>query len=179
MKSPIVSRPARGLLFTLLALGAAAPLLAADPAPAKQAAKPAAAAASGTVLTLGKGKPTGQVLTRDQLRACLKEQPLLKASGEEVVQAQTALDARKAEVDKVTAAIATARESVDTTNEQQVNDFNAKVRERTALVDAYNEQLPAFNKQAEAYMGRKDAWQRDCADRPYTELDYFAIQRGK
>ena len=53
------------------------------------------------------------------------------------------------------------------------------MRQRETLIDAYNAALPAFNAQAKAYQERHANWQRDCADRPYDEADYFAIQRGK
>lgn len=155
-----------------LACALAWPLSAAaqsSPAPAKK----------GNVLTLGKGQGKGALLTRDQLRSCLKEQGDLKPAGAEVVKAQSDIDAKKAEVDRVTDDLQAQRATLDATNEAAVNEFNAKVRAREALIDGYNAALPEFNTKVKAYQERQSNWQRDCADRPYDEADYFAIQRGK
>lgn len=162
----------RFLTVSSLCLAAVLPLSAvaqSSPAPAKK----------GNVLTLGKGQGKGALLTRDQLRACLKEQAEIKTAGADAVKAQSEVDAKKAEVDKVTEALQAQRATLDATNEAAVNEFNAKVREREALIDGYNAALPAFNTMAKAYQERQANWQRDCADRPYDEADYFAIQRGK
>lgn len=157
--------------FTLSSLCLAAVLALSLPA--------AAQSTKGNVLSLGKGQGKGALLTRDQLRSCLKEQAEVKKAGAEAVKAQGDIDAKKAGVDKLDAELQALRATLDATNEAAVNDFNAKVRERDALIEGYNAALPAFNTLAKAYQERQGNWQRDCADRPYDEADYFAIQRGK
>ncbi len=155
---------------------------AADPAPKK-----------GNTLTLGSGKPTGKLLTRDQLRQCLAKQKALKEQDAETAQAQTALDADKAaiaradaELESEAAALQAERAAVDTTKEESIAAFNAKLaqraereRARDQRVADYNTRLPAFNARVQAGNQVRQGWQADCADRAYDEADYFAIQRGK
>ena len=163
-------------------LAAAAPLQAADPAPKK-----------GNVLTINGGKPTGKLLTRDQLRTCLKQQAALKEQGSDAAKAQAALDADKAEIARLDGeltrndeALAAERATVDLTNAAAVDAFNAKLQQQSAQrgqrdqrVSDYNAKLPAYNQQATALKTAEEAWKGECADKPYDEADFFAIQRGK
>jgi len=137
------------------------------------------AAKKGNVLSLGKGQPTGKLLTRDQLRSCLKQQTDLKARNEGAAKTQAQLDADKAEIKLTEDQLRTERETVDTKNAEAVAAFNAKLKQREAMIDAYNAKLPPFNEQAKTLQADADAWKNDCGNRPYDEGDYFAIQRGK
>lgn len=173
----------RRALLAVAALAAAAPALqAADPAPRK-----------GNILSISGGKPTGKLLTRDQLRGCLKQQAALKEQGADAAKAQAALDADKAEIARLDGeiarsegAVAAERATVDVTNEAAVTAFNAKLQqqaaqreERDKRVEGYNAKLAPFNGQAQALNTAEQAWKTDCADRAYDEADFFAIQRGK
>lgn len=173
----------RAALLAAALAAAASPLLAADPAPAKK----------GNILSISGGKPTGKLLTRDQLRACLKQQAALKEQGADASKAQAVLDADKAEIARADAelartdeALAAERATVDVSNSAAVDAFNAKLQqqaaqreERDKRVEAYNARLPAYNQQAQALQGAEQGWKADCGDRAYDEADYFAIQRGK
>lgn len=153
-----------------------------DPAPKK-----------GNTLTLSGGKPTGKLLTRDQLRQCLAQQKSLKERDADTARAQAALDADKAEIARVdaelereAAALQAERTSIDVTKEEAIAAFNAKLaqraereRARDQRVADYNARLPAFNERVQAGNQVRQGWQTDCADRAYDEADYFAIQRGK
>jgi hypothetical protein len=159
---------------------------AADPAPP-------AAAKKGNVLTLNGGKPTGKLLTRDQLRQCLANQAALKQQDAEAAQAQAVLDADKAAIASADAQLAqqatelqAERATVDVKNDAQVAAFNAKLTQRAELegrrnqlVADYNAKLPPFNALVQAVNQSREVWQAGCADRAYDEADFFAIQRGK
>lgn len=154
----------------------AAPLHAADPAPASR---------KGNVLSINGGKPTGKLLTREQLRSCLKQQAALKE--------QSALDADKAEIARLDGELARAEEAlaaeratVDATNAAAVDAFNAKLhhngaqkQQRNQRVADYNAKLPTYNEKAGALQTAEQSFKADCADKAYDEIDYFAIQRGK
>lgn len=175
--------PWRAALLSAALAAAASPLLAADPAPAKK----------GNILSINGGKPTGKLLTRDQLRTCLKQQAALKEQGADAAKAQAALDTDKAEIARLDAelargdeALAAERATVDVSNGAAVDAFNAKLQQQAAQrelrdkkVEAYNLKLPAYNQQAQSLQGAEQGWKADCADRAYDEADYFAIQRGK
>jgi hypothetical protein len=168
----------------LLAFGLAAQ--AADPTPP-------AAPRKGNVLTLSGGKPTGKLLTRDQLRQCLASQTALKQQDDEAAKAQAVLDADKAAIARLdaeqtqqAAALQAERANVDLKDEAAVAAFNAKLAQRAEsetrrnqLVADYNAKLAPFNAQVKAVNQTRDVWQAGCADRSYDEADYFAIQRGK
>ncbi|HEU4457735.1 MAG TPA: hypothetical protein VFR90_01260 [Methylibium sp.] len=160
-----------------------------------QAADPASkpAAKKGNVLSVGGGKPGGKLLTRDQLRGCLVSQKELEQRDGEAAKLQTAIEADKAAIGQLDAALAqqtgeleAERAKVVMTDAASVDAYNAKLlqrrereEERNRKVDAYNAKLAPFNAQVQALKQSRDVWQADCADRPYDEADYFAIQRGK
>lgn len=156
----------RLLAATLLCAVTAA--AAADPAPPK-----------GNVLKLGKGQPTGKLLTRDELRHCLKEEAGLKTQGEQVKRSRVELDAEQAQIAADEQALGAERAAIDANDGAAVDAFNAKLgalRERKA---AYQARALGYNGEADAYNARQQGWTGQCADRPYDERDYFAIQRGK
>ena len=159
--------------------------------PTAQAAD--AAAKKGNTLTIGGGAANGKLLSRDQLRQCLAQQKLLKSQGEEVAITQATLDAEKARIGRLDAeleqqqgALQAERAAVDAASEAAVTAYNAKLaqreerqRQRDQQSDAYNARLEPFNAQARAVNASRQDWASQCADRPYDEADFFAIQRGK
>lgn len=163
------------LLAALLAGASAAGVLAAEPA------RPAVAPVvdTGNVLSFGKGKPTGTLLTRDQLRACLKAQTTIKADSEALVKEKNELAIQKADMDRVEAELVAERATVDATKEETVTAYNDKLNAAKASSAALRERQLGFNIKVDAYQAGNDGFKRDCADRPYAELDWFAIQRGK
>lgn len=176
-------RPA--LIASLLCL-AVAPLLAAEPAqPAAKAGPKSAtpvempAAAAGATQALGGGKPTGAALTRDQLRACIKSQAELKSGGEALRAEKAELGALSAELEKNEAALVAERAAVDATRQEAVDAFNARLQSTQSAAGELKARQIAFNQKVDAYQSGGEAFKRDCANRPYAEADWFAIQRGK
>jgi len=163
------------LLAALFASASGGPALAADPT------KPAVApsAETGNVLSFGKGKPTGALLTRAQLRACLKSQTAIKADSDALVKEKNELAIQKTEMDRLEAELAAERATVDATKEESVSAYNDKLNAAKARSAALRERQFGFNTKVDAYQAGSDGFKRDCADRPYAELDWFAIQRGK
>lgn len=155
-------------LLAATLLGAATAAAAADPAPPK-----------GNVLKLGKGQPTGKLLTRDELRHCLKEEAGLKTQGQQVQRSRGELDAEQAAIASDEQALGAERAAIDASDAAAVDAFNVKLvalRDRKA---AYQARAQGYNGEADAYNTRQQGWAGQCADRPYDERDYFAIQRGK
>ncbi len=174
MKSPIriLRLP---LVAALLATAWAGSALAADAA--KATVTPSAE--TGTVLSFGKGKPTGAMLTRDQLRACLKSQTAIKADSEALLKEKNELTVQKTEMDRLEAELVAERTSVDATKEETVAGYNDKLAAAKTRSAALRERQLGFNAKVDAYQAGSDGFKRDCGDRSYSELDWFAIQRGK
>lgn len=158
-----------------LALGLALslPAAAADGAASAPAATP-----GGTSLKVG-GKAGGKRLTRDELRACLKQEADLKTTATRLEQSKATLDGERDEIQRLGQTLEAERAGVDATNEAAVNAYNEKVKTRVALVDAHNARLPAYNAQADQLDALRSSFASGCVDRPYDEADFFAIQRGK
>jgi hypothetical protein len=143
---------------------------AADPTPPRK----------GNVLSLGgQGKPGGKMLTRDELRACLAHEKRLKSMNEEIRTLQIQLDNDTAEIGKHDAELKQAIATVDRTSQEAVDAVKAKAAEHDQRVDAYNAKLGPFNAKAQAVETERAAFASNCHDRPYSEIDFFAIQRGK
>jgi hypothetical protein len=143
---------------------------AADPAQPKK----------GNVLSLGgQGKGGGKLLTRDELRECLAQEKRLKTMNEEIRSLQAELDSDTAEIGRRDAELKQAIATVDRTSQEAVDVVKAKAAEQDQRVDAYNAKLGPFNAKAQAVESERAAFTGNCHDRPYSEIDYFAIQRGK
>lgn len=141
-----------------------------DPAPSKK----------GNVLSLGgQGKGGGKLLTRDELRECLAQEKRLKTMNEEIRSLQADLDGDTAEIGKRAEELKQAIATVDRTSQEAVDAVKAKAAEQDQRVDAYNAKLGPFNVKAQAVENERAAFSSNCHDRPYSEIDYFAIQRGK
>jgi hypothetical protein len=149
---------------------AAALLLAASGALAQSADKPRTG-------SFGKGKSTGPLLTRTELRECLKLQPRMRAFADEVVAAQVALDKHKAEIAQLVATLNDDLATLDRTNEQAVDEYNKRVLQHGQRVDDYNALTPAFNVKVENLQAQRAAFAKNCEGRDFDERDEVAIRK--
>jgi hypothetical protein len=156
-------------LFAALFATAFAPPLAAQekkPAPAKPAAKPAA-------------KSKANVMSRDELRACMDEQDRLQALRTRIQQDNVALDRQKAAVlamDEDLKKKAAGLDAVDEAGRKALEDEAVK---RDQAADAYNAGVAALRQQGQTYDTGREAWARKCADRNYDEMDEAAIKKER
>lgn len=107
-------------------------------APAKST-RPAAAA-EGKTLSLGSGKGTGRLLTRDELRSCLQRQDSLATSRAAVEAERGPMDADKQALLSEQEALKAEHDKVDAVS-QQVSQLNARFK-------AYSERVAAWNERA-------------------------------
>jgi hypothetical protein len=149
---------------------AAALLLAACGAFAQSADKPRTG-------SFGKGKGTGPLLTRAELRECLKLQPRMRAFTDEVVAAQAVLDKQKAEISQFGATLKDDLAALDRTNEQALDAYNRRVQEHSQRVDDYNALTPAFNTKVENLQAQRAAFAKGCENRDFDERDEIAIRK--
>lgn len=155
-----------------LAASAFAALLLAQPAMAQDASKKAPAKASAP-----KAKPN--LMTRDELRACMNEQDRLKEARTRVDQDQLALDrerdqvkAMDAELKKKIAAFDPAVEGAKTALEEEAAKFDD-------AADAYNGRLKALREKSQAHNTEQQAWVEKCANRAFDEMDEAAIKKER
>ncbi len=131
--------------------------------------------------TLGtvKGKTSGPLLTRAELRDCLNLQPRLRAAAQELVTAQAALDKEKSDLAQRKAALADELAALDRTSAPAVDAYNASVLEHERNVDAYNAKTPAFNAKAAGLQEQRAAFAKGCENRDFDEKDELAIRKGQ
>lgn len=138
---------ARAALVLALATVLSAPGWAQTPAP-KPAAKPAAGkpaaatAADGKTLS-GKDSGGGKLLTRDELRTCMKQRDSLANRLKELEAARGALDIERTAIGQERQALATERENMAGMR-SEIDAVNAKTKAFQEDVDAWNKRVEAF-----------------------------------
>lgn len=125
----------------------AAPIAAAQqsqPAPAKSKAQapsivmPASPAPKSTTKTLGgKAAPGSKLLTRDELRACMKRLDAVNAAGKDLAQRRTTLDGEKEELLKSGETLKSAKAEVET-KLAAVREWEGRMRAHAAEIEAFN-----------------------------------------
>lgn len=144
--------------------------------PAKSTAKPAAKPREGS---LGGGTATGPMLTKDELRQCIAEQDRLKQETADVVTTQQKLAKDRGEIDRASAALDADRPTVDVSNKEAVEAFNARLQAKAKLVADYQSAAPAFNQRIDKLDADDKAFTKNCKDRKYFEDEYDEIKAGK
>jgi hypothetical protein len=121
----------------------------AQTAPAKPAATPpkivmpaAPAVKAAGPKTLGGKAPVGKLLTRDELRTCLKRLDGVNASSKDLEQRRIALDKEKEDLVKSGDALKADRADVDT-KLAAVRDWEGRMRAHGAEIETFNQRLKA------------------------------------
>ena len=129
--------------------------------------------------SLGSGKSTGRVLTRDELRACMAQQADQRIKRESIVQGSQELDKEEAGIKAETDAINAARQTLDRTSQEAIDGFNKRLLANEERIDAYNKRRAQLAADGNAWQGVQNEWTANCGDRRYREDDEIAIKRGK
>jgi hypothetical protein len=141
----------------------------ATPAASKPAAKPAAKGA-------GKGK---NVMTRDELRACMDEQDRLQGLRSKVEKEQASLDRTRNEVASIDEQLARKRETLDPADEPGKQALDAEVVRRDQIAEAYNARVAALREQGRTFDAGRESWVARCANRDFDEMDEAAIKKER
>lgn len=148
-------------------LTAALPLLLALAAPAMaQDTKPAA-----------KGK--GNVMTRDELRACLDERDVIAAERASIQKENAALGTLQGDLKRGETSIAERRAALDPADAAGATALQADIAKHDAVVEQFNTRLRALKAQSEALEARRPSYVQRCETRPYDEMDEAAIIRDR
>jgi uncharacterized protein involved in exopolysaccharide biosynthesis len=129
--------------------------------------------------SFGKGKAAGPLLTRAELRECLAQAGRIRSLGEEAGQLQAVLNADQAEINRLNAARKDTLATLDRTNPEAVQAYNAEGAALDQRIDAYNARTPSFNAKVDALQAERDTFAKACDNRNYDEKDEIAIKNGK
>ncbi len=129
--------------------------------------------------SFGKGKATGPLLTRAQLRECMAQQERMRVMTEEAVSLQTQFNAEKADLAQQGANLKDELAVLDRTNAQSVEQYNAKAAARDKAIDTFEAATDAYNKRVKRLTMEREIFVSGCENRRYDEKDEIAIQQGK
>ena len=113
-------------------------------APAKSKAQapsivvPVSPAPKPSAKTLGKGAPSGKLLTREELRGCLKRMDDITATNKELLQRRAALDGEKDGITKSGEALKAQRSEVEA-KLAMVREWEGRTRAYAAEIEAFNQ----------------------------------------
>jgi chromosome segregation ATPase len=128
------------LIATSLVLALAASPTAAQTAPTKPGAKPATKAATSTLG--GKAPAGGKLMTRDELRTCLKRLDEIKQSGKDIEAQRPALDRERDELKASGEVLKAERAEVDRLL-ASVRAWETKMRAHAVEVESFNKRSAA------------------------------------
>jgi hypothetical protein len=129
--------------------------------------------------SFGKGKATGPLLTRAQLRECMAQQARMRVLTEEAVALQTQFNAEKADLAQQGVTLKEELAVLDRTNVQAVEQYNVKAAARDKAIDAFEAGTEAYNKRVKRLTMEREIFVSGCENRRYDEKDEIAIQQGK
>lgn len=129
--------------------------------------------------SFGKGKATGPLLTRAQLRECMAQQERMRVMTEEAVALQTQFNAEKADLAQQGVTLKEELAVLDRTNVQAVEQYNLKAAARDKAIDAFEAGTEAYNKRVKRLTMEREIFVSGCENRRYDEKDEIAIQQGK
>ena len=129
--------------------------------------------------SFGKGKATGPLLTRAQLRECMAQQERMRVMTEEAVSLQTQFNAEKADLAQQGVLLKDELAVLDRTNVQAVEQYNVKTAARDKAIDAFEAGLDGYNKRVKRLTMEREIFVSGCENRRYDEKDEIAIQQGK
>jgi chromosome segregation ATPase len=101
--------------------------------------------ADGKVQSLGNASASASIMSREELRACLKDQASLKASADSMAGQRAALDAERKGLEVENDAIKAERDALAAKVEAAVQANNAKVAAQAASVNAFNTKMDELN----------------------------------
>jgi hypothetical protein len=123
--------------------------------------------------------PEDRVLSPAQLKECVDQKARLQTQTDAALKAKADLATQKSEIDTTGTALADAVVGLDRTSAEAVNEHNAKVDQRTLLVDAYQAGVTAYNNQAESITASRAAYAKACESRRYDDRDMADLKRKK
>jgi len=159
-----------------LATAALATLLLIQPAVAqeKSSTKPPA-----KTTTKAAPKNKANLMTRDELRACMNEQDRLQVIRTKVDQEQAALDQQKVRVQAMDADRQKRAAVLDPADEAGRKAIEDEVARRDQEADAYNARLAVLREQVAGFDTSRQAWVERCTKKDFDEMDEAVIKKER
>jgi len=129
--------------------------------------------------SVGKGKASGPLLTRNQLRECMSQQQKIALQGDETLALQSQFDRDKAEIQRQGLLLKEELAALDRTNAELVDRYNAKAAARDKTIDDFEARAPAYNLRVQQLQTDRAAYASACENRRFDENDEIAIKSGK
>ena len=149
-----------------------AALLITQPAAAQDAASK-----KGAVKSTPKNK--ANLMTRDELRACMNEQDRLQGIRVTVEQGQTALEQQKSRVQAMDADLQKKAAALDPADEAARKALEEEAAKRDQAADDYNARLAGLREQSRSFDSGRQAWLENCTTKDYDEMDEAAIKKER
>jgi hypothetical protein len=111
------------------------------------------------------------VLTPAQLRDCLTQKDKLRAQKDDVLKYKAGLDADKAEITKAETALSNDVLTLDKTNGEAVDAYNARIRARDQMFEDYKGKVDIYNGKVDAATASQSSYSKSCESRRYDERD--------
>ncbi len=134
----------RGLVLAAASALAAAQVQAQTAAPAKPAAAVAATPAADKTNSLGSGKSTGVLLSREELRACLSKEASIRTRLESTEGSRATLDTEKNSIATDQQTLRADRAPLDEAK-KQADAFGERAKAFAVKVESWNQRVTRFN----------------------------------
>jgi hypothetical protein len=126
-----------------------------------------------------KGKGSGPLLTRNELRQCMALHERTRTQRDEIDRLEQLIGQDKDDIARRGADLKEQMVWLDRYSEPAVAQYNEQSQARDKMIDAYEARVAAHNAQAEAWKADTAAFAKNCENRRYDEKDEQAIQKGK
>jgi hypothetical protein len=121
------------------------------------------------------GKYSGQVLTKEQLKACVIQESEINSIGSRLDKEEGNLSKQKDSINLLEARIKRERPLVDQYDKSSVDNFNSLINKHKTMASGYNSNLPSFNSSAVDLNKRVALFNTQCANQAHYESDMNAI----
>jgi hypothetical protein len=113
----------------------------------------------------------GKVLTVDQLIACIDLRNTLKQRSRDIDSLKLQAESAESRYQSQGRLIDALRSSLDRSDQDEIDSFNAKVEEHGALIDAYNDRVDLLNQAIDEQDGMADRFNAECTKSAYYASD--------
>ena len=119
------------------------------------------------------------VLSREQLRSCVRQQNRLNSDSVQLEQMESRLKQKLSELERFEQTISQREPFIDRYSQESVDSFNTLITKQRKLVSSYNEDLPTYNAQVDKYKILQQSFNTTCAGQYYYEDDMQAVISDK
>lgn len=139
----------------------------------------AGAQAAGDKLRLGAfgpGKASGPLLSKAELRECLRRMDDIRERNEKLAQDRDTIERDKAELLRQGEELKALRDTLDRSSAEAVDGYNTRVGERERLRSAFDQGVEAFNAKVAALEAERRQFAQRCENRRFDQDDETALR---